>query len=240
MSSSLISDCLLSAEGIRASYDRNEVLHGVNLNVNERSIVALLGHNGAGKTTLIRTIFGLHPRAGGTVMCSGRSLPNLHPERRVAVGMAYVPQGANVFRSLSVTENLRVAMAGVARGEMEERIAFAFDVFPILKDRPRHMAGQLSGGQRQMLAVSLALVKRPRLLILDEPTLGIAPNLVQRLMASLATIRDSAGASILLIDQAVGSAIAIADFVHILKMGNIVHAGPAANLRGEADLWQYF
>lgn len=234
-------EALLVVDSVTARYQSNTVLHGVSLTVPQKCIVTLLGHNGAGKTTLCRVIFGLHPTREGTVRYAGESMPSAQPLPRVRAGMAYVPQGTNIFPSLTIEENLDVSLttSGVKDGA-EERKAFAFQIFPMLKERPHHRAGALSGGQRQMLAVSLALVKRPRLLILDEPSLGIAPNLVQRLMENLITIRDTLDTSILLIDQAARSALRVADHAYVMKMGKIIADAPATELAAQKDLWQYF
>lgn len=233
---------LLDVQSLRAGYRANEILHGVDLRVPPHSIVALLGHNGAGKTTLVRTIFGLHPASGGRVLYGDHELPPRDAGARVDHGVALVPQTGNVFPNLSVRDNLRTAveMGRSRKQDPDDALEFAFGIFPALADRMEQRAGSLSGGQRQMLGVSITLVRRPSLLILDEPSLGIAPNLVQRLMESLVQIRDSLGTSILLIDQAVRSALRVADHAYVLKSGRVALDAPAAGLRDEDDLWQYF
>jgi branched-chain amino acid transport system ATP-binding protein len=232
---------LLAARDVHAGYGSNEVLHGVSMTIAPQTIVALLGHNGAGKTTFLRTVFGLHPMTAGTLQYAGQSLPSGAPQLRVLRGIALVPETRNVFLRMSVLENLRFALqAGGGNGAGKDSIAFAFDIFPALKEKLGQPAGSLSGGQRQMLAVSLALVKRPKLLLLDEPSLGIAPNLVQRMMESMRTIRDQIGSGVLLVEQAVQAALSVADYVYVMRMGRMVAAAPAEEVRRQPDLWRYF
>lgn len=233
---------LLEIENIRAAYGANEVIHGVSLTVDPGSIVALLGHNGAGKTTIAHTIFGIHRQTYGTVSFRGQSMAPGDTVARVRRRMALVPQTGNVFPQLSVRANLQVAVetAPTANKQVDDPLAIVRDVFPILNERLGQRAGQLSGGQRQMLAVSMALVKGPELLILDEPTLGIAPILVQRLMQSLVSIRDELGTSILLIEQAIHATLKIADYAYVMRMGKIELAAPAAEALKDPGLWRYF
>ena len=169
---------LLDVREVVAGYGKKTVLHGISLEVGEEEIVAMIGHNGAGKTTLLRTIFGvLHPREG-EIRYRGARIDGRRSALNVREGIAFVPQGHGVFPDLSVLENLELGAHTVQKAEVADRLEAVFDLFPILRERHRQGAGTLSGGQQQMLALGMALVLRPQLLLLDEPSLGLAPFLV--------------------------------------------------------------
>mgnify|MGYP001602892866 FL=1 len=189
---------VLEASDLVAGYGRKQVLHGVSLRVEAAEIVALIGHNGAGKTTLLKTLFGLLPALGGEVRYGGRSITGRRAALNVRDGLSFVPQGHGIFTDLTVRENLELGGYSVGAAD-PDRLAAIYDLFPILKERQDQRAGTLSGGQQQMLALGLALVLRPKLLLLDEPSLGLAPVLVQRVLESVQEINRRFGTAVLLV-----------------------------------------
>jgi len=217
---------LLEIADVRGGYGGADILHGVSLDVGEREIVTIAGTNGAGKSTLAKAVLGLLPRMSGRIALDGRDLAGLAVEDRVGAGLAYVPQVANVFASLTVLENLKV-VPGV--DDPSVAIARQLDAFPALKPRLRQPAGTLSGGERQMLAFARALLKRPMLMVLDEPTAALAPALVAQVLDLVAQLpaRDVA---VLMVEQRARQALAISNRGCILDQGRVVLAGPAAGL----------
>ena len=218
-----MSDRVLELSDVAAGYEKKEVLHGVSLHVEDGEIVALLGPNGAGKTTVLRTIFGLLPPSRGRVLYRGQSIEGGRPSENVRRGMALVPQGGRVFAPLSVIENLELG-AYLLRGQEEfaRRLADVYALFPRLQERRFQRAGLLSGGERQMLSISRALILRPRLLLLDEPSEGLSPLLVREVVSTLADIRDLYGTTILIVEQNVRAALSIARRVYVMRLGQIV------------------
>ena len=230
---------ILEAADLIAGYGTKQVLHGVSLRVEAGEIVALIGHNGAGKTTLLKTLFGLLPVRGGEVRYAGRAITGRRAALNVRDGLSFVPQGHGIFTDLTVGENLE--LGGYSLGAAEpERLAAIYDLFPILKERREQRAGTLSGGQQQMLALGLALVLRPKLLLLDEPSLGLAPVLVQRVLESVQEINRRFGTAALLVEQNVKQALRIAGRVYVMKVGQISLEDRAEALLTRRDLWQLF
>ncbi len=211
---------LLSVRGLRAGYGKVAVLHGVDLQVGAGEIVALLGPNGAGKTTLLRAISGLLP-ASGTMRFDGRSISGVGPREAVRAGLVHVVEGHRVFTGLTVTDNLLLAGYDLPKPERTRRVDEALGYFPEIAAKRAEKGGALSGGQQQMLAVAQGLVQRPRLMMLDEPSAGLSPVLVDRVLAVLAELRD-AGAAVLLVEQLTVKAAALADRVYALSRGRIV------------------
>ena len=217
---------LLEITDVRGGYGAPDILHGVSLEVAPHEIVTIAGTNGAGKSTLVKAVLGLLPRVSGRIALGGRDLAGLAVEDRVGEGLGYVPQVANVFASLTVLENLKV-VPGVR--DPSDAIARQLDAFSALKPRLRQPAGTLSGGERQMLAFARALLKRPMLMVLDEPTAALAPGLVQQVLDLVAHL-PAQDVAVLMVEQRARQALAISNRGCILDQGRVVLAGPAAAL----------
>jgi branched-chain amino acid transport system ATP-binding protein len=228
---------LLTAEGLTAGYGAAPVLQDVSLSIEAGHILAVLGANGAGKTTLLRTLSGLLKLSTGRVLFDGQDLADVRVEQMVRRGIAHVPEGRGIVTELTVDENLR--LGGLWRrdkADVRRALDEVYDLFPPLARRRRHPGHQLSGGERQMLALGRALVGRPRLLLLDEPSLGLAPRVTAQIMVLLRTLRDSTGLTVLLVEQNVRSALSIADAGVVMALGRVVHRGDAATLRADDEL----
>lgn len=225
---------LLQVDGLTVRQGAGLALHQVSLTVAAGEIVALLGANGAGKSTVLRALMGLAAAEQGEIRLAGRSLADVAVERRVALGIGYAPEGRRVFPGLTVRETIEVACRGGVNARAR-RIAELERLFPALAENARRRAWQLSGGQQQMLALARALAPRPRLLLLDEPSLGLAPVAAQEVFAHLRGIA-AAGTAILLAEQNAALALAAADRVVLLRLGRVVAEGPAATLRDEPAL----
>jgi len=221
----------LEVEGVHTYYGESHVLQGISLRVDPGEVLAILGRNGMGKTTLVRTIVGFTPPRAGRVLYEGTEITRLPPFRMVALGMALVPQGRRVFPSLSVRENLDVARRGEGRWNLEQ----VYALFPRLRERADNRANKLSGGEQQMLAIGRALMSNPDLLLMDEPTEGLAPLLVREVGRVIGELKRS-GLSILLVEQNLALALSVADRVHVLSRGQIVHSGTPAELMGNDDV----
>ncbi|HEY4375485.1 MAG TPA: ABC transporter ATP-binding protein [Burkholderiales bacterium] len=230
---------MLEISDLRAVYGEAQVLHGVTMRVAEGEIVALLGRNGMGKTSLVRSVMGLGaPRVtAGRVTLDGADLADLRPHQIAAKRIGYVPQGRRLFPSLTVLEHLQILDRGRPGAWSIERV---FQAFPRLAERKSHRGNQLSGGERQMLAIGRALMTGPRILLMDEPTEGLAPVTVELVENILAGLRKEAGLGILLVEQNLYSALAVADRVYIFETGAVVWEGKPADLRGDrATLERY-
>jgi branched-chain amino acid transport system ATP-binding protein len=233
-----VSDALLQAEGLIAEYGPVRAVDGVDLTVHEGRITAVLGANGAGKTTLLRAISGLVRARSGSVRLDGRSLAGMAVERIVRLGLSHVPEGRGVITELTTEENL--LLGGLWRRRDAMPVEEIYELFPPLRERRRQPAGSLSGGERQMLSIGRALVGRPRVLLLDEPSLGLAPlvsSQIMRLIRRLATERRLA---VLLVEQNARSALAVADRGIVLNLGRIVAEGDAAELIADEGLRQAY
>jgi len=222
---------LLEVRGLRAGYEGIPVVFGVDLDVHEGEVVTLLGANGAGKTTTLRAISGLIPRLAGTITFGGRPVHELSAERLARAGLLQVPEGRGIFRSLTVDETLRLAanLAEVPKGEIGPRVDEAYHVFTRLADRRTSQAGMLSGGEQQMLALARGIIARPRLLMIDEMSQGLAPTLVEGLFEIVSGF-PARGVSVLLVEQFVGRALAVATRAYVLEKGEVSFAGPAKQL----------
>lgn len=225
---------MLTAEGIRVRYGGVEVLHGVGLTVHAGEFVGILGRNGAGKTTLLNALAGIRPVVGGEVRLDDRPLTRLPAHRRARAGVALVQENKRIFRTQSVLDNLLLGAysSSARRRELQEDLERVFELFPILAERRLLSAGLLSGGQQQMLAIGQALMARPRLLMLDEPSAGLAPVIIEELFATLSSM-DRQDLAILLVEQLVQQTLAVCSRVYVLDTGSIVLAGPAEELRSD-------
>ncbi len=221
---------ILEVKGLVAGYEPGlSIVKGASIHAAEGEIVVILGPNGAGKSSLIKAIAGLVPVTGGTVLLDGRDITAVPAHLMVRQGLAFVPQTENIFPLMTVEENLRVSGGVLARGEVGPRIAEMYEAFPDLARQRGLMASSLSGGQRQMLAVARALIVRPRVLMLDEPSAGLSPKLVSQVFAQLQEIRSS-GLTIVLVEQNARAALAIGDRAYVLVEGREAHEGPAKTL----------
>jgi branched-chain amino acid transport system ATP-binding protein len=218
----------LEAEGLNTYYGKSHILHGVGVAVEEGRITALLGRNGAGKTTTLRSLMGLTPPREGRVAIFGHETTRWPPYRIAGLGVGYVPEGRRVFPNLTVAENLRVP----AQRPGPWNQARVFELFPRLAERRGNRGRQLSGGEQEMLAIARALILNPRLLILDEPSQGLAPLVVREVFAVVARMREE-GISVLLVEQNARMSLEIADHAYVLDDGSVVHSGPAAELRAD-------
>jgi branched-chain amino acid transport system ATP-binding protein len=222
-------------------YDRIYALHGLSLEVKEREIFAVLGPNGAGKTTLLKTIAGLlkdQPKKG-TIEFGGKRIHRLAPERIASLGIVYVPEDRGLFRELTVRENLELGCWGRKDKGIQDDLKFVFGLFPILNSRAGQQAETLSGGEQQMLAVARAMLRRPRLLMLDEPSLGLAPKVARQVYDALSQISQKE-TTILLVEQNAGMALSIATFGYIMESGRIVLEGSAKDLKENEDVKELY
>ena len=227
---------MLTLEGVDAFYGDLQALHGVSLEVRAGELMALVGANAAGKTTTLRVISGTLPTRGGRVLFDGQDLAAMPAHLRVAQGIVQVPEGRRLFPFMTVHENLLLgAHAPEARARQDASLDYVLRLFPVLKDRATQLAGSLSGGEQQMCAIGRALMARPRLLMLDEPTLGIAPVLVQRIFETVAAINRD-GVTVLLVEQNVRRALALAHRAVALENGRVVLSGPARELLADDRL----
>ena len=225
---------LLEVDRVCVEYGPVTALRNVSLAVGKGEAVALIGANGAGKSTLFKSIIGFLEPSSGSVRFSGRGLAGLRPEQRVRLGIGYAPEGRRVFSGLTVRENLEVAMFA-GKAERAETLQYAFQIFPQLADRQDARGWQLSGGQQQMLAIGRALVGRPRLLLLDEPSLGLSPKLVDEVLREVKAIVAS-GTSVLLAEQNVRKALRYCDRAYVLEVGRVTLSGAAATLRDAEEV----
>jgi branched-chain amino acid transport system ATP-binding protein len=229
---------ILQLQGIEVSLGGVEALRGIDLEVGAGLLVSIVGANGAGKTTLLRAISRLVPLRAGTLRFDGQDIGGLEPHLVTRRGLVHVPQGRQIIPTLSVEDNLRIgagSLPGLAAGEIEARLAAEFDRFPVLRERRRIAGGSLSGGEQQMLAVSRALMMKPRVLLLDEPSLGLAPQIVTAIFAALRQLAD-AGVTVLLVEQAAIMALRIADFGYVLQNGRIAMSGAPSELLADPAL----
>ena len=223
---------MLTVDHIECAYGESRVLHDVSLALAPGHVLCLLGRNGAGKTTTLRAIMGLlRPRAG-TIRVDDQDLTRLPAHEIPRLGIAYVPQGRGLFPFLTVEENLRMGL--LVKGAGPETLQSVFELFPVLKERLRQRAGTLSGGEQQMVATARALCTNPTYLLMDEPTEGLMPILVQRLMDTVMTLKRR-GVGVLLVEQRIDAALRVADQVVVLETGHVRYAGPPAGLAQDAD-----
>jgi branched-chain amino acid transport system ATP-binding protein len=220
---------MLAVSGLRSGYGKIEVLHEVNLTIEQGRIVTLIGANGAGKTTLLKTISGLIRPGAGTIAFEGNNIARRPAHRIVGLGISHVPEGRAVLKRMTVLDNLRMGAYVRRDAEVERDIGAVLARFPALAERRSHLAGSLSGGEQQMLAIGRALVARPRLLLMDEPSLGLAPKLVTQIFHTLRELKQE-GKTILLVEQNARQALQVADHAYVMERGRIVLSGSGESL----------
>jgi branched-chain amino acid transport system ATP-binding protein len=223
---------LLEVRDVKVRYGKIEALHGVSLSVRQGELVTLLGANGAGKTTLMRAISGLLPLAEGSVWFDGRDITRVKAHRRVIDGLVQAPEGRGVFPGMTVVENLEMGCYGrkfESKAAHDERLDWVFATFPRLAERRKQTGGTLSGGEQQMLAIGRALMARPRVLLLDEPSMGLAPMMISQIFSIIAEI-NAAGTTVLLVEQNAAQALSRSDRAYILETGAVTREGPAEEL----------
>jgi len=226
---------MLQFEQVHTHYGAIEALHGVSLNVEQGEIVTLIGANGAGKTTLLMTLCGRPRASSGRIVFEGRDITQMPTHEIMRLGMAISPEGRRVFPSLTVLENLKMGAFFASNEAIEQGIEHVFGLFPRLKERAAQRAGTMSGGEQQMLAIGRALMSRPRLLLLDEPTLGLAPLVIAQIFDIIRTIRAS-GVTVFLVEQNANKALGVADRGYVLENGHVVLADTGANLLANSDV----
>jgi branched-chain amino acid transport system ATP-binding protein len=232
---------MLTLEGVTAAYGRVPVLHSVSLKVDDGQFVAIVGPNGAGKTTLFKTISGTVRASAGAIVFEGRDLMSVEPSRRAHLGIAHVPEGRQVFPSLTVMENLEMgAITDAGRRDWKENIERIFTWLPVLADRRGQLAGTLSGGEQQMLAIGRGLASSPKLLMLDEPSMGLAPTIADFIFDRLIEIRRQSRLTILLVEQRVAEALESSDHGYVLEAGRVVLEGDNHTLRKDDRVRQAY
>jgi branched-chain amino acid transport system ATP-binding protein len=220
---------MLTIEGLCSCYGRIEVLHGISLNVRQGEIVTLVGSNGAGKTTLLKAISGVQPVSGGSIRLGDQPIERATPHERVRRGIVQVPEGRQVFAPLAVEDNLRLGAFIRVDREVAKDLERIYETFPVLAQRRNTPAGELSGGQQQMLAIARALMARPKLMLLDEPSMGLAPVLVEQIFLMIKELKAQ-GLTILLVEQNANAALGIADRGYVIETGRIVMNGAGSEL----------
>ncbi len=230
---------MLNIQDLHVYYDAIHALKGISFSLEQGEMVTLLGANGAGKTTTLKTISGLLRPRSGTVELDGRLLQSLEPHDIVRLGVAHVPEGRKIFPRLTVLENLKVGAYTRSAGEMDHDIERVFKLFPRMEQRYRQVAGTLSGGEQQMLAIGRALMARPKVLLLDEPSMGLAPIIVEQIFETIRAINQS-GVTILLVEQNAAMALAISERGYVLETGNIILQGRARDLANNDQVRQAY
>jgi branched-chain amino acid transport system ATP-binding protein len=232
---------VLEVRGLSAGYGRRQVIFDVDFNVREREVVTILGHNGAGKTTTLKSVFGLIRPLSGSVLYRGQDIAGRVPAANVRDGMSFTPPEHFVFPDLSVLNNLRLGGITEASAERKnERLELIYQMFPVLKSRSKQLAGTMSGGEQRMVALGIALMGGPRLMLLDEPSLGLAPSVVDHLMDAVRKLADEQGISVILLEQNVAVALNHADRAYIMRSGRIILEEPAATMRARGHWWDLF
>ena len=222
---------VLEVRDLEVKIGLQQILFGLSLDVEPKAIVSVLGSNGVGKTTLMRAVSGIYNTTAGTVRLAGEDITNLASHKVVAKGLCQAPEGRLIFANMTVLENLRIGGRHRPAAEVEEDVKASFKLFPVLEERRKQKAGSLSGGEQQMLCIGRALMGRPKLLLLDEPSLGLAPMLVKQIFDLIVQIRSET--AILLVEQNARAALAVADYAYIMEGGRFILQGPARELRDD-------
>jgi len=236
-----MADALLTVSNVETAYGPILAIRGVSFAVPAGSIVTILGANGAGKTTILKTVSGVMDPQKGTVVFNGREIQRMDPDQVVRLGLSHVPEGREVFPFLSVRENLRMgAYTRSDAAEVARDLEMVHEYFPVLKARAEQRAGALSGGEQQMLAISRALMARPKMMLLDEPSLGLAPKLVKEIFEIIVRINREQGVTVLLVEQNANMALHIADYGYVLEVGRIVMEDTSARLLEKEDIKEFY
>lgn len=226
---------MLEIKNLNTGYEKKQVVFDVSLNVSQGEIVSLIGPNGAGKSTILKATCGLIPSWSGEISFENKKLNGNEPPENLKLGISFCPQGNRVFDELSVSENLEIGGYILNKNKAKERIQKVLEIFPTLKERLKQNAGSLSGGEQQMLAVARALIPEPKLLLLDEPSLGLAPNLVKELFDKFVELNKKLGITILIVEQKVREVLAISNRVYSLKLGSVSFSGKSEELLGDKE-----
>lgn len=227
---------MLQIKDLQVYYGVIQAIKGISFEVNEGEIIALIGANGAGKTTILHTVSGLIPAKTGSVEFEGKELTKTAPHKIVQMGMAHVPEGRRVFQELTVFENLKLgAYTRKDKAEIEQSLKMVYERFPRLEERKKQVAGTLSGGEQQMLAMGRALMSKPKIILMDEPSMGLSPLLVSEIFDIIKSINES-GTTVLLVEQNAKKALSIADRAYVLETGNIVLEGAAKDLMNDDSI----
>lgn len=226
---------MLIAKNVNTYYGKVHALKNISLHLSQKEIVALIGANGAGKTTILNTLSGVTPLKSGSIIFSGEAVDNLSPDRIVKIGISQVPEGRQVFKGLTVADNLELGaylrfVSREPKDNIRKDISRIYGLFPRLEERKKQMAGTLSGGEQQMLAIGRALMAKPKLLLLDEPSMGLAPLVVQEIFAVIERLRSDEGVTVLLVEQNAKAALKMADRGYVLETGKIILEGNASDL----------
>lgn len=237
-----MTSCVLKAEGVVAGYGGRPVLNGIDIDLRQNEVLCLIGHNGAGKSTLLKVLFGLIPSQAGKVLIDGDQLNTRDPKTLTGKGISMVPEGRGVFPGLTVEEIMKIGMwaVGIAERDRANRIEWVLSVLPAIKQFYRQRAGTLSGGQQQMVSIARALLSKPRVLLLDEPSIGLAPKLFQDLLGPIRELQRQSGMSILLVEQNVREALKISDRVIVMKSGEIIKDTHPDELSDNAKLMELY
>ncbi len=227
---------MLSVNSLKSGYNGVEIISDISLEVKEKQVVAIVGANGAGKSTLLKTIFGLIKSMGGEITFDGKRIDNIAPNKVVESGLSLVPEGRQLFPHLTVLENLEVGSSMKAlRAKRKDSMEEVFALFPKLHERIQQYAGTLSGGEQQMVAIARALMARPKLLVMDEPSWGLAPILVKEIFENIVKIKET-GTSVLLVEQNVSQSLQISDYGYVMESGSVTIQGPGSELLANSDL----
>ena len=231
---------LLKVEKLVVGYRKKKALRGISLDVDAGEIVGIIGHNGAGKTTLLKSLFGLLPPWNGQIIFEGKNINGRSTELNVKDGLSYMPQGQGLFPDMSVRDNLDLGDYGLGKKASKISVEEVFELFPILKTRSKQKAGTMSGGQQRMLSLGITLMQNPKLLLLDEPSIGLAPIIVQNVMDTVKEINSRLGTSIMIVEQNIEAVSNIVDRFFIIKIGAIVFSGGTDIIHDKKKLWELF
>jgi len=226
---------MLEIKELETGYGKKQVIFGISLEIEKNEIVALIGPNGAGKSTVLKAVCGLIPVWKGEIRLNGIPINGPYPAKNVARGITFVPQGSRVFNDLTVTENLEIGGFTLPPKELKGRIEEVFQMFPVLRDRAPQEAGRMSGGEQQMLAVARGLILRPKLLMLDEPSLGLSPGLVDAIFKKISQISKDTGSAILIVEQKIHEVMDISHRVYSIKLGKVAFTGFPEELKGNKE-----